>query len=117
MPLLIATREEPYYQQRTRLDGRDYVLSFSYNEREERWYLSIADEAEAPIATGIKLISNWPLLHPYRYDPRTPPGQIGVADISGNGSPPTQLELGEGKRCELLYWTRAELDEIAAATP
>lgn len=114
MPLLISTREDPYYQQRTRLDGRDYVLSFAYNEREQRWYLSLADEAEAPIATGLKLITHVELLHVYRYDPRTPPGALMVSDISGDSSPPTQLELGEGKRCELLYWTAAELAALAS---
>lgn len=114
MPLLIATREDPFYQQRTRLEGRDYVLSFAYNSREERWYLSLADETESPIATGMKLISNWELLHPYRYDPRTPPGALAVSELSGDGSPPTQLELGEGKRCELLYWTAAELAALAS---
>lgn len=117
MPKIIPTREDPYYPMRVRLEGRDYILDFDYNQREERWYLSIADEEERPIATGIKLIANWSLLHPYRYDSRCPPGQLTVSDISGNGSPPTQLELGEGKRCELLYWTRAELDAIAAAIP
>lgn len=110
MPLLLITSEEPHYQQRTRLEGRDYLLTFTFNEREERWYLSIADEAEDPIASGLKLVANWPLLWPYRYDPRIPPGELAVSDVSGDGSPPTLLELGEGKRCELLYWTRAELD-------
>ena len=115
MPSRIYTREDPYYSQRTQLDGRDYVLTYAYNEREERWYLSIADEDEVPIATGIKLVANWSLLHPYRYDARTPPGQITCSDISGDGTPPKLAELGAGKRCELLYWTRAELDAIAAA--
>lgn len=117
MPKLIATHEDPYYQQRTRLEGRDYVLSFAYNQREERWCVSFSDEEGTPIASGIKLIANWSLLHPYRYDSRMPPGQLTVSDISGDGSPPTQFELGEGKRCELLYWSRAELDAIAAEIP
>lgn len=114
MPLRINTREDPYYTQRTRLEGRDYVLGLEYNEREQRWYLSLYDEAEDPIAIGIKLIANWSLLHPYRYDQRTPPGQLTCSDITGDGSPPTMLELGAGKRCELLYWTRVELEAIAA---
>jgi hypothetical protein len=114
MPLIIPTREDPHYQQRTRLEGRDYVLTFQFNQREARWYLTLADEAEDPIATGMKLLANWRLLRPYRYDPRTPPGELIASDISGDGSPPTQLELGEGKRCELLYYTREELDAIAA---
>lgn len=110
----IPTSEDPHYQQRARLDGRDYVLTFQFNEREARWSLTLADEAGDPIATGIKLIANWRLLHPYRYDPRCPPGELTCSDISGDGSPPTLLELGKGKRCELLYWPRAELDAIAA---
>lgn len=112
MPARINTREDPYYTQRTRLEGRDYVLTFRYNEREERWYLDLADDEESYIAVGIKLVANWSLLHPYRYDARTPPGQLNVADISGDGSPPTLFELGEGKRCQLLYWTREELDAL-----
>jgi hypothetical protein len=114
MPARINTLEKPFYRQRTRLDGRDYVLDFAYNEREERWYLSIADDEEKPIATGIKLIANWSLLYPYRYDERCPTGEITVADRQGDGSPPTLLELGANKRCELLYWTRDELVAIEA---
>lgn len=117
MPIIIPTLEDPYYQQRTRIEGRDYVLSFAYNEREERWYLTISDEEEDPIATGVKLVSNWPLLGPYRYDDRCPPGELAVSDISGDGSPPAQLELGEGKRCELFYFTAAEVAEIRASSP
>lgn len=114
MPARINTLEAPYYRERVRLEGRDYVFDFSYNEREERWYLSILDEEADPIAHGIKLIANWSLLFPYRYDERCPPGEITVADITTDGSPPTLLELGEGKRCELLYWTRDELIAIEA---
>jgi hypothetical protein len=113
MPARITTQSAPYYRQRTRLDGRDYVLDFSYNEREERWYLSFYDEAETPLALGIKLVANYSLLYPYRYDPRMPPGELNVADLTGDGSPPTLLELGESKRCELLYWSRAELEALA----
>lgn len=112
MPARINTLEEPYYRERTRLEGRDYILDFAYNEREERWYLSISDEDEVPIARGIKLIANWSLLFPYRYDERTPPGELTVADLTTDGTPPTLLELGEGKRCELIYWTREELKAI-----
>lgn len=115
MPGLISTREDPYYVQRTKLDGRVYILSFSYNEREERWYLSLLDETEDPIIQGLKLVSNWSLLFPHRYDPRTPPGELSVADITGDGSPPKLTELGAGKRCQLLYWTRAELEALVAA--
>jgi len=108
--------EAPYSSQRTRLDGRDYVLRFAYNEREARWSLDVLDDEESPIIIGLKLVANWSLLHPHRYDPRCPLGELVVADITGDGTPPTLLELGEAKRCELLYFTRAELEVMGVST-
>lgn len=112
MPSLIRTTSDPYSRQRSRLDGRDYVLDFSYNEREERFYLSVLDESEIPIIEGLKLICNWSLLYPYRSDPRCPLGEFTVVDLTGSGEPPTLFELGSDKRCQLVYWTRAELIDI-----
>ena len=42
---LVPTRPGvPDYSQRTSLDGRTYLLTFRWNEREESaWYLSLAD--------------------------------------------------------------------------
>lgn len=103
--LIPTTPGAPYHTQKTRLDGRDYVLQFAWNEREARWYLSLFDEEEQPLALGIKLVANWPLLRFYRFDPRVPPGELMVVDLTGDGSPPGLDELGAGKRCELTYFT------------
>jgi hypothetical protein len=104
--LLIPTAlDAAYSTQKTRLDGRDYVLRLSYNEREERFYLSILDEEETPLVEGLKLIPNWPLLRHYRYDPRLPPGELMATDLTGNLTPPTIDELGEGRRVELSYFS------------
>lgn len=115
MPLIIrtvSTADDAYTSQRTRLDGRDYLLRFAYNEREERWYLSLYDEDELPVLQGLKLVANHPLLKAYRSNPDVPPGELVVADLTGDNSPPTLDELGEGRRCELLYITAAELAEL-----
>lgn len=102
--LLIPTSPgTPYFTQKTRLDGRDFILKFSYNQREERYYLSIYDEQEEPLLMGLKLVANWPLLRRYRWNPALPPGEIWVMDLTGEGTPPTLDELGEGRRCELTY--------------
>jgi hypothetical protein len=93
-----------YSTQKTRLEGRDYVLRLSYNEREERFYLSILDEEEEPLVEGIKVIANWPLLRHYRYDPRLPPGELMATDLTGANTPPTIDELGEGRRVEITYF-------------
>ena len=103
--LLIPTSPGvPYFTQKTRLDGRDFLLRFAYNERAERFSLSIFDESEQPVLLGLLLVANWPLLRHYRADARLPPGELMAVDLTGDGSPPTLDELGEGKRVELTYF-------------
>jgi hypothetical protein len=106
--LLIPTSPGvPYFTQKTRLDGRDYLLRFAYNERAERFSLSIYDESDEPLIEGLWLVANWPLLRHYRHDARLPPGELWVSDLTGDGSPPRLDELGEGRRCELTYFEAA----------
>lgn len=99
----------PFYTQKTRLDGVDYVLGFRYNQREDRWYLSLADSEEIPILSGLKLVTNWPLLQAYHYDPRVPPGELFAMDLSGDDTPPGLNELGEGLRTQLIYFEAGTL--------
>lgn len=105
--------EVAYSRQKTRLDGRDYVLTFSYNEREDRWYLSLYDDEDKPILLGLKLVSNFPLLRHYHWDERVPPGELMAVDLATNLSPPPGFaELGEGRRIELTYYDQAKVQEL-----
>jgi hypothetical protein len=113
MALLIQTSPDPYYSERVRLDGRDYILRFAWNQREERWRLSILADNEEPIIHGLKLLTGWPLLRYYRFDRRLPPGELYVVDSTGNRAPPGLEDLGEGRRCQLVYLTQEELTELA----
>ena len=104
-----TTPGAPYYRQKTNLEGRDFILVFSYNERIERWYLSIFDEEETPLLQGLKLMASWPLLRHYRYDTRLPPGELMALTLDGSSDPPTLNELGPGKRAELVYLESTDL--------
>jgi hypothetical protein len=106
--ILFATAD-PFQKQNVNLDGVEYILSLSYNQREDRWYLSLADDEGAPLISGLKLQANWGLLFRHRYNTALPPGEIMAVDTTTDGSPPTLLELGEGKRCVLTYFDAAEL--------
>jgi hypothetical protein len=107
--LLVPTNSDiTYSSQKTRLDGRDYVLRFSFNEREERWHLSVFNDQEEPLLQGLKLLTSWPLLRNHRYDDRLPPGELMVIDLTGLDAPPGFAELGEGRRCELTYFDSEE---------
>jgi hypothetical protein len=94
----------PYFSQRTRLDGREFELRFSWNERERRYYLTLADSEGVPLVGALKLVANWPLLRYSRHDPRVPPGELMVIDQTGDNAPPELGELGIGRRCELTYY-------------
>lgn len=99
----------PYFRQKTKLEGRDFILDFAYNQRIARWYLSIFDDEETSLVRGLKLVTNWPLLRHYRYDTRLPPGELMALAQDGSHAPPELDELGEGKRVELCYLESADL--------
>lgn len=99
----------PFYKQKTRLDGVDYVLGIRYSQREDRWYLSIYDSGESPILLGLKLVLNWPLLQAYRYDTRIPPGELMATGLTTDDSPPGLDEMAEDRRVQLTYFEAGEL--------
>ncbi len=101
----IPTSSDPYYVQRTDLEGREYVLQFDWSTREEVWYLSISDSSGEVLSSGIKLICNWPLTY-RKFNPAMPPGNFMISTkTEGDDSPPGLLDMGEGGRCELTYVT------------
>jgi hypothetical protein len=112
--LLLFTTADPFQKQNVNLDGVEFILSLAYNQREERWYLSIADDEDVPIISGLKLQANWRLLYRHRYNTKLPAGELMATDTTGDGSPPTLLELGEGKRCVLTYYEASTVAAIAA---
>lgn len=126
MILVVPTTSAfPDYTQRTSLDGREYILRFIFNEREQRWYLDFFDGDETPLALSLKLVANWNLLR-RETDERLPPGELYAIDLSGtsNEDVPTDAgtatllqiardpgrdDLGADGRVALMYFDAAEL--------
>lgn len=101
----IPTRSDSFYQQTTTLDGVSYVLSFTYNQTCECWYLSIADSSGVDIYNGVKLICNNSLFRKC-VDPRIFPGALVVVSATEDTSPPELDDLLAGSgRCTLIYIT------------
>jgi hypothetical protein len=103
--LVIPTTNDPFSEQRTDLEGKEYVLRFDYSEREGVWYLEIRDSTDVVLAAGIKMVCNWPLT--YRLpSPDLPPGEFLIGSkVPSDLSPPGLEDLAEGGRCELVYVT------------
>lgn len=105
------------YEQTTTLDGRDYLLRFTFNEREGFWYMSMSDQDSSPIVTGLKVAVDFPLLKRVT-DARRPPGTLMAKDLA---TVDVDIDAGEkllaldpgleelGARVLLVYFTAAEL--------
>ncbi len=88
----------PAYDQRTELDGVEYLLTFRFNSRRDRWSFSITGLDGAPILTGATVSLFIPL---NRRAVGGPPGVFIALPESDTTDPPGLLELGT--RVKLLY--------------
>lgn len=104
----IPTGDDPFYTLSSTLDGVTYLLTFTYNQRCDCWYLSVATEEGDDIYDGMKLVCGWPLLNKCA-DPRAPAGELMCWSNSTDDSPARLEDLVPGGRCELLYIDAIEL--------
>jgi hypothetical protein len=99
----------PNYSQRTRLDGRDYLLRFLYNDRDCRWSISIALDDGTPILSGRRIVAGVDLLTGVS-DSRKPPGRLVAIDLPAYGDTqqtprdPSFGDLGRPERVRLAYF-------------
>lgn len=101
-PIEIPTPVDvPLYTFRVTLDGVEYLFKLDWNDRENRWYLGLYTADEIPLAVGIKVVANWPLLRRFT-GTNMPPGILIAADMSAErGESPEYADLGT--RVKLLY--------------
>lgn len=90
------------YKVRMDLEGEEFVFKLYFNERMNRWLLSIYDANEEPILMGIALNVDGSLIGRYS-DPRLPPGELIFYDTSAQFREGGRNDLGD--RCLLLYET------------
>lgn len=114
MSQTIPTQGQPFYSLRTRLDGSDYTLEFTYSSRAQRFYLNLYDAEDVLLLAGLKLVTGVLLLHFWHHKPGVPPGEIMVTSTTSDTSSPSLNELGDGKRCLLTYYPAAEVASLTA---
>lgn len=96
----------PFQTQVTTLDGRPFRLSFRWNGRIERWFVSVETAAGVPIVASKALVLGADVLRQVRYRPDAPPGVLTVADTAG-----ADVEAGFatlGGRHRVLYFAVGE---------
>jgi hypothetical protein len=97
------------YDQRTELDGEEYLLSFRWNERRARWAFSIAGLDGTGILTG-QVVSLFVPLN--RRAVGGPAGEFVAQPETDDHSPAGLLDLGA--RVKLVYLDAAAGDALAA---
>lgn len=98
--------DSAHFTQRTELDGTPYALEFLWNARLGAWTLSLSTPDGDPIVSGIVIVSDWPLLRRYKYDPRVPRGELFAYDPTKVRSTPGYIDLGT--LVPLYYFTAEE---------
>jgi hypothetical protein len=97
----IVTTPYPDTTQRVQLGLSVYSLRIRWSQRGEAWYVDMADSAGNELLRGLRLVTLWPLLYRFHYNPAIPPGELYFIDLREQHAKPT-LE-GMGDRFRLYY--------------
>lgn len=100
----ISTAADPFFNISTTLDGVEYILRFTYVQRELCYYMSIEDASSGKdLLSGIKVVTSFPLISPYQGLGNLPPGELVALTNTQDDSPAGLGELGEKSRVTLYY--------------
>lgn len=87
------------------IDGKEYILRFTYNEIYDYWSFGLYDRDKRPIVAMTKIVPNFPLFH-YYTDTGIPDGIFGcLSDTDKVGR-----EAFNDKTAEFVYIPNAELE-------
>lgn len=85
------------------LDGKAYRFQFDYNTREDSFYLSILNNSNSLILSGIKLVPGYQLLTQYHAITDVPPGDLFLYDVQQDLSTGHPGKDALGSRYLLAY--------------
>ena len=88
------------------IDGAEYLLRFTYNEKYDYWSFGLYSIEEKPIIAMTKIIPTFPLLHYYTYA-EIPDGTFGcISDLENVGR-----QAFNDRTAEFVYIPNAELED------
>lgn len=98
---LPISSDEGYYSFDVELEGEIYIFYLRYNNRAEKWVISMYDSNEDPIFQGLYLVLGYDYFNSF-YDSRLPSGNLVLVNIESANEEPTRDNLGTN--CKLLYY-------------
>lgn len=88
------------------IDGKEYGLRFTYNEKYDYWSFGLYNDMEVPIIPMTRIVPNFPLLHYYTYT-ELPDGIFGCL----SNSETVGRNAFADKIAEFVYIPNKELEE------
>lgn len=94
--LAIINQGPDRYEFSSGFDGVRYILTFSYNRRNDTWYLNIEDGNKTRILTGLVVLTNsQDISGRFVLDDFLVGGEFLISDINANGDDPSFLNFGD----------------------
>lgn len=88
------------------IDGKEYNLRFTYNEKYDYWSFGLYDEGEEPIIAMTRIVPDFPIFH-YYTDSDIPDGIFGcLSDIDTVGR-----NAFKDLTAEFVYIPNVELED------
>ena len=109
MIIINVNSDYPYFSQTSSIEGILYQFIFSWNERDERWRMTITDMEENIIFNKIKIVPFIPLTSRYKIDDIYS-GDILGYNIKSKFDMPSRTSLG--KDFKLFYFDKNELKAL-----
>lgn len=103
---IIPSKTDSQYRQQVELNSETFILAYQWNALNEYWSLNIFDGNLAPIALGIKLVTQWNLTEQI-VQSGMPNGDILCQNIVGSFEKIQRNDMGQTN--ELVFYAEGEL--------
>lgn len=110
MALTLPVPDSAYSTQEITLAGKNYLFTYSFNDRDSRWRLDIHIQ-DTPVKLGIKIMEDQPLIARYRLA-NFNHGELLCLRRLEDGKQVGRNNFGADKTYELIYFSNDELEEI-----
>lgn len=109
MAVIISIKDNPNHTLIVELEGIIFKLGFLYNSGSSFWAMTIWDEDDTLLVSGIKIIANYPLIFSHKNN-SLPKGDF-YCEIADVKSSITRDSFSSGE-AKLLYLTQEEIETI-----
>ena len=97
------------YDFQINLENVIYTLDFDYNTRSEQWRVSVFDSSGENLLLGaIPILTDIPILYPFRNTEGLPPGEFVALDETGQGRNASRDNFGTEIK---LFYDEANIGE------